>query len=106
MPGGRPKGGSNLSYRTLRKDVNCKKLIQFLQQVALGVDKDGNPVPEPYPIKDRITAATTLLKKTLPDLSAQEIDLNPGEEFNPIRIFIEPEKVAAMHIVKPVDKVD
>jgi hypothetical protein len=64
---GRKRGIGNLLTEELREKINAERLIQFLQDLAEG-KIDGASLTE------RKDAATTLLKKVLPDMNAQKIE--------------------------------
>jgi hypothetical protein len=75
---GRKVGATNLITRELRNRINAPRLITFLQDLAEG-RIDGATISE------RKDAAVALLRKVMPDVSQQKIDLDM-QEFQPIKI--------------------
>jgi len=73
---GRKKGVGNLLTRELRERINPGPLIKYLHDVAEGKKKAT--------IKERMEAATILLKKVLPDISRHEAELGIGGSPVPI----------------------
>ena len=63
---GRRKGAANLITQELREKINAVACIDFLQNVVQGKERDAS-------LSNRIDAATTLLRKTLPDCRQTEI---------------------------------
>ena len=65
----------------VRKQIQATKLIQSLHGIALGTAK-GTPQQQAV----RVSAAQTLLRKTLPDLSSVELKSDPD---NPLVTRVE-----------------
>lgn len=63
---GRKPGSGNLLTKELRENIDAVACINFLQDVVLGKEQDAS-------LSHRIDAATTLLRKTLPDCRQTEI---------------------------------
>ena len=63
---GRKKGAANLLTQELRDKINAVACIDFLQNVVLGKEQEAS-------LNNRIDAATTLLRKTLPDCRQTEV---------------------------------
>lgn len=69
MAGGRPIG--RLHQDDVRRKIQASQLINVLQDHALGGEGEIAP--------SRIKAIEILLRKSLPDLSAIQIDEGPGD---------------------------
>ncbi len=63
---GRKPGVGNVLTTELREKINAEACINFLQDVVLGKEPEAS-------LSHRIDAATTLLRKTLPDCRQTEI---------------------------------
>ncbi len=67
---GRKKGCPNLLTQELREKINAEDCINFLRDVVLGKELEAT-------LSNRIDAATTLLRKILPDCKQTEIMTEP-----------------------------
>lgn len=75
---GRKTGVSNLLTKELRERINAPRLIAFLQDLAEGRVEGAS-------ISERKDAAVALLRKVMPDVSQQKMEVST-QEFQPIRI--------------------
>lgn len=70
----------------VRTKIQASQLINVLQNHALG--EDGKELSA-----TRLKAIEILLRKSLPDLSATEVDLNGSVEFTEIRdVIVDPKE--------------
>lgn len=74
---GRKKGVGNLLTKELKAEINGPRVIKFLQDLAFGKIEGST-------ISERKDAATTLLKKILPDINRQEAEVQ-----EPVIIYLD-----------------